>query len=170
MATKCDIFASTALYLTQLPCPPLPLVSADGRVCSSHDLLASLHLNSPHGQPDREAALKLAFLRHDTALDFFTECCRFTVELVTLHRGGKAVGTCFRSPGEVCRGDPVHAAMARYCVAQDLLLGIESTEDYALSTYEELLQLHREHIIASQRLSCSLSSCDVTQLALLDSA
>ena len=54
--------------------------------------------------------------------------------------------------------------------AQDLLLGIESTEDYALSTYEELLQLHREHIIASQRLSCSLSSCDVTQLALLDSA
>ena len=147
--SKEEAFAGVALYLTRLCFPPLPLVCADGRICNSHDLLASIYINVPDKRHVGEAELHERFLKLDASCDFFQECCRYTSELVALATGSKMVGSRFQGASDVCRGDATHVAMAHYCAAQDLILESPTPltfEQYQLKDYADLLQLHKQRV------------------------
>ena len=145
----CLELSSVALYLTRLSfCPPLPLVTTGGRVCSSHDLLASIFINVPENRHKGEAEVHKRFMDALTSsTDFFELCCRSTVELLGFATTtSNRISTQFKRPEDVCMGDAVQTAMAHFCTAQSILLDKTPTlfVTYKQKSYADLLEVHKQ--------------------------
>lgn len=153
--TKEEAFSGVALYLMRLPfCPPLPLVCAENRVCSSHDLLASVYINVPHNRHAGEGEIYARFKEALSQGDFFNLCCKSTVELLGFATS-RTLGAQFKRPEDVCQGDAVHIAMAHYCTGQSIIL--DSTpvpfDTYKLKSYMELLEIHKQRCCSAACIS-----------------
>ena len=154
-----------AMYMTSLPCPPLPVKVLDGgteqmKVCSSHDLLAGLLisamvrgngvLNEQRKQKQMAITKKLVdqCMASNNNINMYDVCKEFTAEYI--HAFDDA-GTCtaavqFLSMDEVVKGDKVHTATASWHAAQDILhcpVGQQrKAVQFAKMSYDQLIQLH----------------------------
>ena len=165
MATP-ELMGRVALYMTSLPCPPLPVVvtrrEEDG-VGNSHDLIARLLLNAmaADDQPanERRKVVQWAITKEwverlpktQSAEEFYALCCDFTCKWVNAFTGSSS-GISFRSASSVGVGDPCHTALAHFMAAQDIQHLQQPAlrkdfDHYSGCTYEALLTTYMQRLL-----------------------
>jgi hypothetical protein len=167
------IMEQIAMYMTSLPCPPLPMVLsiapeegvAQEVICSSHDVLAGLLINamSRNNVKANEArkAKQMAATRTllaqcvekaQDAEEMYGLCQAFTAEYI--HSFDDA-GTCtpgmrFVDAKDVLQGDKIHKCACAWQAAQDILFVEKArrrnASAFARYTYQELILIHWQRV------------------------
>ena len=153
-----------SMYLTALPCPPLPARLLDGdakdQIVSSHDLFAGLivaamvrnnkELNDIRKVKQNEITRALLdnCLASPNSKEMYKYCQQFTGEY--LHAfddaGASTPSVCFLNIEDVDKGDKVHSAASSWHAAQDILFVPKAQQRkatvFAKLSYAQLIDLH----------------------------
>ena len=151
-----------AMYMTSLPCPPLPIMlPGETEAKTSHDLLAGLltmammrggseKLNETRKQKQIQITRTMLdkCLASDNADQMYAICQEFTAEyLHAFDDAGQCTpGVCFLSMDDVQKGDKTHAAACSWHAAQDILHSPAAEQrkasQFAALDYGGLIELH----------------------------
>ena len=165
------------MYMTALPCPPLPvnvtMTTPDGETkrigTSSHDLLAGLLVGAMSRANVKRnklrqkrqieltdrliTALELASSAASTASSAYDACRRFTAEYILAFDDDASGATLqFLDMDDVEKGGKVHRAACSWHAAQDIQHAApdkrRNADHFAKMTYRELIAEHVARVIA----------------------
>ena len=167
MAAPVMMVEQLAMYMTSLPCPPLPIKlpyidekTGKNKITSSHDILAGVLVsamvrgNSELNGERKKRQIEITRTLLDKSListnadSMYDICKEFTAEY--LHsfddKGTCTPGAAFLEMHEVEKGDDVHKAISSWHAAQDILhrppAQQRKAEVFARLSYEKLMELH----------------------------
>ena len=167
MSTDLSLREQIAMYLTALPCPPLPIRAGEA-LTTSHDLLAALLVmamqRSAHALNETRRARQIALTEalldallrsRGDARAAFLACCRFTAEYIYAFEdpGHPTPEIRFLDVDEVCTGDPAHRACCSWSAAQEIQHVPDASHrktaaDFKRLSYAELMLVHAQRAAA----------------------
>jgi hypothetical protein len=165
--TQLVIMEQIAMYMTALPCPPLPVAlswNEESIVTSSHDLLAGLlvsamrrnneKLNKPRQAKQMEITERLlndleAAKTADAAYD---ACKRFTAEYIfAFDDDNRGTNLQFAAMDDVAKGSKVHMAACSWHAAQDIQHAApekrRNAAHFAKMAYCDLMVEHMQRVV-----------------------
>ena len=159
------VLEQIAMYMTALPCPPLPVTLSSGDATTSHDLLAGLLVsamrrNNPKLNKLRQAKQMAITKRLIGELETadkdvsaaYDACKRFSAEYIfAFDDDNRGANIQFLPMEDVEKGSKAHMAACSWHAAQDIQHAApdkrRSAAHFAKMTYVELIAKHLDRVL-----------------------